>query len=283
MNIIFLGEDTFSSVVLNALISSENNVLAVYCPYYENKIYMRLKMICEKNNIKFHRTKNINSDLISDEITLLEPDLIVVSHFERILKNNIIQIPKYGCINLHPSILPNYRGLSPQHWPIINGDSFTGITVHFINEGIDTGDIIRQRLIEIEPSDYVSDLQLKMKNNYGSIVLEAISDIKLNKVRPVIQNSKSGSYYGKLKNSDCQIDSNGSVFAALNLVRGVSFPYQGAEYNGYKIWKAKLASNEFVKKWEILYSENGLYFVEELGDFIKFKDGFLIIEKYSKL
>lgn len=283
MNIIFLGEDSFSSVVLTALISNGNNILAVYCPYYENKIFVRLKMICEKNNIKFNRIKNINSDFICDEIALLEPDLIVVAHFERILKNNIIQIPKFGCINLHPSILPNYRGLSPQHWPIINGDRFTGITVHFINEGIDTGDIIRQRIISIEPSDYVSDLQLKMKNNYGPIVLEAISDIKSNKIRPIIQSSKSGSYYGKLKDSDCQIDVNGFASDALNLVRGVSLPYQGAEYKGYKIWKAKLASNEFVKKMGASHTENGIYFVDGLGDFIKFKDGILIIEKYNKL
>lgn len=283
MNIVFLGEDSFSCVVLNALITNGNNVLAVYCPYYENKIFVRLKMICEKYNIKFNRIKDINSDLSANEIALFQPDLIVVAHFERILKYNIIQIPKYGCINLHPSILPNYRGLSPQHWPIINGDIYTGITVHFINEGIDTGDIIRQRVIEIEPSDYVSDLQLKMKNNYGPIVIDAISDISSNKIRPIIQSNKAGSYYGKLKDLDCQININGNALAALNLVRGVSFPYQGAEYNGYKIWKATLASNEFVNKWEKIYTENGIYFVEGLGDFIKFKDGILIVEKYNKL
>lgn len=283
MKIVFFGEDSFSVVVLESLISKNYEVLRVYSPFYENNIFARLQLICEKQKIEFVRVDDINSIIIQNQIIKLSPDLIVVTHFEKVLKKNIIDIPKYGCINLHPSILPNYRGLSPQHWPIINGDQYTGITVHYINEGIDTGDIIVQRKIQICQDDYVSDLQMKMKKNYGEIIIEAINKIDTNKVMPINQNDNKGSYYGKLKENQCKIDVNGSVINAFNLIRGVSFPYIGASYKNYKIWRAKLASVEINKSKFFKFKENDIYFDADIGNYIKFKDGLLIIEKFNEI
>lgn len=283
MKIVFFGEDSFSVVVLESLISKKYEVLRVYSPFYENNIFARLQLICEKQKIEFVRVDDINSIIIQNQIIKLSPDLIVVTHFEKVLKKNIIDIPKYGCINLHPSILPNYRGLSPQHWPIINGDQYTGITVHYINEGIDTGDIIVQRKIQICQDDYVSDLQMKMKKNYGEIIIEAINKIDTNKVIPINQNDNKGSYYGKLNENHCKIDVNGSVINAFNLIRGVSFPYIGANYKNYKIWRAKLASVEINKSKFLKFKENDIYFDADVGNFIKFKDGLLIIEKFNEI
>lgn len=281
MNIIFFGEDSFSAEVLERLILSEHNLLMVFTPMYNNNLHARLELICKKNKIEFLRVNNINSVKTQEEIRVLSPDLIVVAHFEKVLQKNIIDIPKLGCINLHPSLLPNYRGLSPQHWPIIKGDEYTGITVHFINEGIDTGDIIIQKKIKIDKDDFVSDLQMKMKKEYGKIIVDAIEIIEKNNILPIVQKSLTGSYYGRLTENDCKIDINGKALDAYNLIRGVSFPYMGAIYKKFKIWKAKLASKMIYEKALRNTQENGIYYDSEMGNYIKFADGLLILEKFT--
>ncbi|WP_299120271.1 methionyl-tRNA formyltransferase [uncultured Winogradskyella sp.] len=281
MRIVFCGEDRFSAQVLESLIFDEHQILAVFCPSYDNHIHTRLKLICEKYFIDFYRIKDINSKTSETTIKALNPDLIVVCHFEKILKKNIIEIPHMGCINLHPSLLPNYRGLSPQHWPIINGEDETGITVHFINEGIDTGDIIVQQKMKIEPNIYVSDLQIKMLGTYKCIVKDAIKLLAEQKVEPSPQHKSKGSYYGKLKKDQCHINLNNGYVSAYNLIRGVSKPYFGARLNQYQIWKASVAPKAVDEKIQSKYKRNDIYFDEVLGALIKFNDGSLIVEKYN--
>jgi methionyl-tRNA formyltransferase len=281
MKIIFLGEDSFSAAVLDKLIFAGHEILKVYTPFYNNNIYKRLEVICAKNIIAFDRINNINSKPIQDEIFALSPEIIIVTHFEKVLKSQIISIPKFGCINLHPSLLPNYRGLAPQHWPIIKGENFTGITVHYINEGIDTGDIIIQKKIQIQTNDCVYDLQLKMKDIYGQIILEALNIIENNIVVPIVQTNLVGSYYGRLKIDDCVINLNGKAKDAYNLIRGVSFPYFGARCKDYIIWKANFATKDISDTILNIHHKDDIYLNSDYGDYIKFKDGILIIEKYT--
>lgn len=283
MRIVFFGEDSFSATALMSLINSQHEILAVFCPIYKNYIHVRLEKTCENKRISFYRIKNINSVKNEMFIKKLNPDLILVCHFQKILKPNIFQIPLYGCINLHPSLLPKYKGLSPQHWPIIKGDKETGITVHFINKGIDTGDIILQHKILIDPHMYVSDLQFKMLDIYKIIFNEAISLLMNNNINFVIQNPSQGSYFGKLREEQCLIDLNKGHLNAYNLIRGVSNPYFGAKLYDYRIWKANIASKELNKFIQNKYNDNDIYFNEKIGNFIKFNDGSLIIEKIDKI
>jgi methionyl-tRNA formyltransferase len=104
----------------------------------------------------------------------INPDLLISAHFQKIINKDIIAIPQLGCLNLHPSLLPFYRGMAPQHWPIINGERKTGITVHFIDEGVDTGNIVLQKEILIDDSMYVSDLQLIWTKEYQTIMCKAV-------------------------------------------------------------------------------------------------------------
>lgn len=158
-DIVLWGEDAFSNIVLNALIKAEYNVQMVVTPLYDNLIYKRLEMTCIKYGIEFSREKPINSERVYNKLKELQPDLCVICHFERIIKEPILSVPKYGFINVHPSLLPNYRGMAPQHWPIINGEKETGITCHYVDEGTDTGDIVVQRIVSLTNDMYVSDLQ----------------------------------------------------------------------------------------------------------------------------
>lgn len=149
LNIVFWGEDSFSNVVLNSLIQAGHHVKSVISPWYDNLVYKKLEFTCLKNNIPFKRYKKINSEEVYQYVNSCTPHLCVVAHFERLIKSPILEIPPLGFINLHPSLLPFYRGMAPQHWPIINGEQETGVSVHYVDAGVDTGDIIIQEHIPI--------------------------------------------------------------------------------------------------------------------------------------
>lgn len=278
MNLIVFGEDSFTSIVLESLITKGHNILGVFCPFYENKIHARLETTCNKFNISFKRIKKINSDSFIQELRELKIDLIVICHFQKLISSKIFNIPTLGCINLHPSLLPYYRGMSPQHYPIINGESETGITVHFVDDGIDTGDIILQKKIQINNEDYVSDLQKKMKIIYSTIVVEAIDKIETKKNEYIIQKHLEGSYFGKLKISDCIISKNFTCQQAYNLIRAVSFPYFGARYNNLIIWEA-IKDDNILNDTKI---ELGEIHIKDNATYIKFEDGYLKLIKFEQ-
>jgi methionyl-tRNA formyltransferase len=278
MRIVFFGEDAFSVIVLDSIIKSGHQVVGAYCPIYNNTIYTRLQGLCERNLISFERISDFTDSHLIERLKTLQIDLIVVCHFQKILKRELIELPMLGSINLHPSLLPLYRGMAPQHWPIINGDSETGITVHFIDDGVDTGDIILQKKISIGEDTYVFDLQNQMKEIYATIVIDAIEIIESKNGKYFKQSDLTGSYYGRLKKSDCTITEEMSIKDAYNLIRGVSFPYFGARVENYIVWKAKIIdydkSINFVptdKKFGVVTNGNDKY--------IRLVDGMLKIEK----
>ena len=268
LKIVFWGEDAFSNIILNSLIEANHQVVLVVTPYYENLIYKKLEFTCNKHRIPLLRAKKINSEETYNAVKEAKPDLCVISHFERLIKEPLLSIPPMGFINLHPSLLPDYRGMAPQHWPIINGEKEAGITVHYVDEGTDTGNIILQYKFLLLPDMYVSDLQKIWMGHYKTIMVEAINNILSGKPT-VEQRHLQGRYYGKLKEEQCQIDKEGSVKDAYNLVRGVSLPYYGARYDDTIIYRAHiLQPNEVVDADKLTY---------------EFSDGILVADKYKKL
>lgn len=280
MNIVFFGEDAFSNVVLLSLIRAGYDIMGVVTPYYPNNRYKKISITCKKYGIDLLIAEKINSKNVIDFVKVREPDICVIAHFERLIRKDLLSIPKKGFINLHPSLLPNYRGLAPQHWPIINGDKETGVTVHFVDEGTDTGDIIVQEKIEISLDDYVSDLQTKWLKVYDHIVVDAIEKLNSSDFSGFSQRGLTGSYYGRLKDEDCVIQSHYSIDKTLRLIRGVSFPYQGARWKNYVIFRAhkpnELESRNVTSKQNGLYIEDGLVY-------LCLNHGILIIDKYILL
>ena len=277
LNIVFFGEDAFSNVVLKSLINAGHHVKMVITPYYDNLIYKRLELTCEQSNVQFESCKKINSEETCILVKNANPDLCVISHFERIIKQPLLGIPKMGFINLHPSLLPNHRGLAPQHWPIIEGDKEAGITIHYVDEGTDTGNIILQKRFPLHGNEYVNDLQKIWMKYYQSVMVEAIDRIIAGK--PTIsQEGMVGSYHGRLKDEECQIDIDGTARKAYNIVRGVGMPYHGAQIGNVIVWKAHLDENK-----KVADTHKGLHLDSIDGDYIVFNDGLLFIDKYQKV
>lgn len=269
LKIVFWGEDAFSCIILRSLADAGHQIGLVVTPYYDNLIYKRMEGVCKTLQVPLLRAKKINSSEVYDAVKLVQPDLCVISHFERLIMEPILSVPQLGFINLHPSLLPNYRGMAPQHWPIINGDKEAGITVHYVDEGTDTGDIIVQRKFPLTDDMYVSDLQKVWMEHYKTIMVEAIGNIVSN--RPVtVQKHLEGTYYGKLKEEQCKINPEGSVRDAYNLVRGVSLPYFGARYEDMVVYRALIA-------------KEGDEQINNDKPVLIFPDGKLIVEQYKSI
>jgi len=279
LNIIFFGEDSFSAEVLQAILNDNHNILLVATPFYENAFYRRLELISLKNNIPFYRVKHIHSLEFVNTIRSYHPDLLITAHFQKLLRKELISIPKLGCINLHPSLLPLYRGMSPQHWPIIKGDVETGVTVHYIEEDIDTGNILVQKRIPISRETYVAELQKKMIPVYKEVIVEALSRIQEG-YEGIKQDLSDGSFYGRFKNGSAEIGNSFTVIEAYNLIRAISKPYVGAYYHNIRIWKANILDS---KEASTLFSEidcRGIHIFEGIN-YLFMKDGILKIEKFE--
>lgn len=266
LNIVLFGIDAFSNIVLNSLIESDHKVLKVITHPYDEKAFKTLSATCEKNEIPILQANKINSKEIIDSVSECKPDLCIIAHFERIIKPELLRVPKLGFINLHPSLLPYYRGLAPQHYPIINGEKEVGITVHYVDEGTDTGDIILQKRYPLADDAYVADLHSLWMREYKTIVVEALDLIV--KQAPVIKQPEGeGSFYPKMESKPYQLDKEWPVQKAYNWVRAMSLPYDGVLYDDMLIFKAHILADG-----------------EEPDDdepILKFSDGSLVAEWYE--
>lgn len=253
MKILFFGGHDLGKITLEYLLEQDKNVVAAVMTETDNEWYHGLEEVTDKYNLKLFEEKNINDNQFVEKVrNKLKPDLIISVNFDQIFKKEIINIPEKGCINIHASLLPKYRGRAPLNWAILKGEKETGVTVHYINEGIDTGKIILQEKIEIKKTDYIADILEKVKEKYPEMVNKSVDLIENDKVEPVEQKKENGSYYGKRTPADGLIDWEQSAIKIYNLIRAVSHPYPGAfTYLGDEkvfIWRGKVeaeaANNE---------------------------------------
>lgn len=176
-------------------------------------------------------------------IISLRPDLIVVAGFNQIINRDIISIPRYGIINVHPSLLPKYRGATPTTWALINGEKETGVTVHFIeDESIDSGAIIEQSRMRIEPDDTDGALRFRLAALSEKTLAEAIRLVFQNdKSKFMRQNESDATYYPKRSLKDAEIDINRPFNEIISRIRAMT-PYPGAFiYYGGKKYTVKFA------------------------------------------
>ena len=282
MNILFMGGHELGAKTLEHLINNNINVVGVVVSKNDNDWYRGVDEIAYKFNLNLYEEKNINDQNFLNKIKSLNLDLIVCVNFDQILKKDIINLPTIGCINTHASLLPKYRGRAPLNWAMINGEKYSGVTVHFIDEGIDTGDIILQEKIKIDEDDYICDLLNKVKNIYPKIVLNAIRALESNNINLIKPDLSKGFYVNKRTQDDGEIDFSKPSKDILNFIKAISKPYPGAFlYNNNKkiiIWRARLNCN-ISPQYESL--DVGTVVFNNSNLLIKLKDSMLIVTDYE--
>ncbi len=248
MRIVFLGTPYFAVPSLERLVCENYNVVAVITqPDRKSGRGYRLSppavKICAKQLgipvLQFEKirdTKNVNA------VMDLNPDIIVTAAYGQILPPEILDIPKFGCINVHASLLPKYRGAAPVQWAIINGETSTGVTIMQMDEGLDTGDIISAKETVIGACETGGELYEKLANLGAQLLSETIEQIQNGTAKRKPQDEKQSSYYPSLSRGMSLIDWEKSAKDIVNLVRALN-PIMGAlaskSENSLKIWEAR--------------------------------------------
>lgn len=235
MQVVFFGTPQFAIPSLKALLASSNKVLAVVTQLDKRRGRLGhpspppVKEIAINENIKVLQPEKINDRLFIEELSCLNPDVIIVVAYGKILPPRILNLPRLGCINVHASILPKYRGAAPIQWAIINGEKETGVTTMLMNEGLDTGDIFLQESIEIKENDNSETLGEKLSELGASLLIKTIEGLESGSLKPVPQHGMP-SYAPMLKKEDGRINWNKTATDIWNFVRGM-FPWPGAFTN----------------------------------------------------
>lgn len=261
LRIVFMGTPEFAVASLKKLVDSGYNVVGCFTnPDKPSGRGMKLTMSEVKrysldNNIPVFQPNKLRKN--EEVVTILKdlnPDLIVVVAYGKILPREILQLPRLGCINVHGSLLPKYRGAAPMQWAIINGENITGITTMYMDVGMDTGDMLLKEEVNIEENDNFESLHDKMKEVGANLLIKTIERIQDGTIKKVKQ-PEEWTIAPMIDKSMTKIDFNKNAREIFNFVRGLS-PFPGAyiKLEDGKIFKVyKVDYNEE----EILGFENG--------------------------
>ena len=277
LKVVFMGTPTFSVPILQKLIDNYNVVLVVSQPDREkdrkgNLLPTPIKKITIENNIEIFQPKNIKEEF--QYIIEKNPDIIITCAYGQIIPKQLLDSPKYGCINVHGSLLPKLRGGAPIHHAIINGDEKTGITIMYMDEKMDSGDIISQREIRILAEDNLDSLYEKMSLLGAQLLIDTLPSI-INGTNNRIKQNKSEVTFGyNITKEQEKIDFNNPCKSIHNKIRGLSTipgAYCYFEEKRLKIYKSEITD----KKSEQL--PGTIIKINKTGIYVSTKDNVLKI------
>ena len=175
-----------------------------------------------EQGLAVYQPSTLKDEEFAELLTKLDPELIVVVAFGKILPKNVLDFPKYGCINVHGSLLPKYRGAAPMQRSIIDGDKVTGVTIMYMDVGLDTGDMLYKSEVEIAEDDNFEDIHDKLSSCGAEALIETVKLIKEGKAVREKQDESLATYAAKIEKSDCLLDFSKSAEELHNLIRGLS-------------------------------------------------------------
>ena len=254
MNIVFMGTPDFAVPCLEKLIKSENcNVLAVFTQP-DKKVGRKqlltpppVKVLAVQHNIPVYQPVTLKNEDAFETIRKLNPDLMVVVAYGKILPKRILDYPKFGCINVHASLLPKYRGAAPIQWAVLNGDKKTGVCVQQMDIGIDTGDILFTEETDIGINETSEELFERLSVIGADALIKTIDLIIKGQTNPVPQPAGDFGYASMIDKSMSNIDWSKSAFEVHNQIRGLqSWPCASTVINGknVKVHKSVLSSEK---------------------------------------
>ncbi len=271
-SVIFMGSPDFAVKSLEALIESDlYDVKLVVSqtdkPQGRKQILTAppVKLLALQCGIEVYQPNTLKTDEAFQKLYDIHPDFIVVAAYGKILPQRVLDIPKYGCVNLHGSLLPKYRGAAPIQWSVINGERITGVTSMLMNAGLDTGDILLTSETEIGPNETAGELFDRLASLCPDLLLLTLEKLVSGEIAPKKQDDSQATYVGTLNKDLAVINWNDTADLIHNKVRGLNpWPVAKTLYNG-KIFKIFMGRPHNAGKRYLsgsIYSENGRLYVD---------------------
>lgn len=248
MKIVFMGTPDFALHSLKKLVESPHEICAVFCqpdkPVGRNQKLQKppVKEFADEHGIPVFQPESLKLEIVKNSIEALAPDLIVVVAYGKLLPKFILEYPRYGCINVHGSLLPKYRGSAPIHWAVINGETKTGVTTMYMAEELDAGDILLTRETPIGETEIAGEVYDRLAVIGADLLLETIEKLEAGEITPLPQDAAQVSYAPMLKKEMGKIDWTKSSDEIINHIRGLNpwpVAYTSTNKGILKIYRAE--------------------------------------------
>ncbi len=271
MRVVYMGTPDFAVKPLEALINNNYEVVGVFTqpdkPVGRKAILTPppVKVVAENNNIPVFQPDSLKNGAGVKILEELKPDVVIVVAYGKILPKDFLEFAKHGCINIHGSILPEYRGAAPIQWSVLDGKEFAGVTSMQMNEGLDTGDILLVEKTKIGENETSGDLYERLTVLGADVLIKTLEAIKNNSLNPQKQDDSKSSYAKMLDKSLSKIDWNLSAQEVHNKIRGLDpWPVALTSFDGknLKLFRSKLLNEEYNKS---------------AGTLLKSKDGIVVV------
>ena len=253
LRVVFMGTPEFAVPCLDMLIENQYDVVAVVTQPDRPKgrgqklAKSPVKQAAETYGLPVLQPNKVKETDFQKTLSILKPDIIIVVAFGQLLPKCILDLPPMGCINVHASLLPYYRGAAPIHWAVIKGEKVTGVTTMYMDEGMDTGDMILKDEVPITEDDTTGTIHDKLKEKGAAVLSKTIQLLTLDKATRTAQNNECATYALMLRREVEAIDWQQSAVDIHNLVRGLN-PWPGAyclyQDKNLKIWHTKVYESE---------------------------------------
>mgnify|MGYP001068649091 CR=1 FL=1 len=272
MRVIFMGTPDFSVGTLEAVLAAGHEVAAVVTQPDKPKgrggamSMSPVKEAALKHNLTVLQPQRAREEAFIEELRGYEADVIVVVAFGQLLPAEIIHMPKYGCINVHASLLPKYRGAAPIQWAVIDGCEYSGVTTMQMNEGLDTGDILLTEKVKLDPKETGGSLFDRLSDVGAQLLVKTLEEAKAGTLKPQKQNEEEASYVKMIKKSFGELDFSKEADALERLIRGLNpWPSAFTHLNGkmLKIWDADVYTKE---QAEAVATENFNIYLSHLAE-----------------
>lgn len=268
MRIVFMGTPDFALPSLKALLSQDDfEIVGVITqPDRARGRHSQLtpcpvKAFALEQGLDVYTFEKVRARIGRETIESLKPDVLVTAAFGQILSQRILDIPPLGCVNVHGSLLPKYRGAAPIQWSIINGDHTTGITTMLTEKGVDCGDILLQHTVEIDPGETAGELFDRLSHLGGQVLVDTLRGLLGKTITPQKQNDALATHCPMMTKANGQIDWNQSAQEVHNLVRGVN-PWPGAYFHHgdriIKVWRTEILDQNESQPGIVVHSKDTL-------------------------
>ena len=248
MKIVFMGTPDFALQSLKKLAKSQHEICAVFCqpdkPVGRSQKLQKppVKEFADEQGIPVFQPESLKIDAVKNCIEALEPELIAVVAYGKLLPKFILDYPRYGCVNVHGSLLPKYRGSAPVHWAVMQGETKTGVTTMYMAEEMDAGDILLTKETPIDPQETAGDVYDRLADMGADLLLETTEKLESGDVKPIPQDAALVSFAPMLKKEMGKIDWTKSSEEIVNQIRGLNpwpVAYTSTNKGILKIYRAE--------------------------------------------